>query len=79
MLFDPDRHEPVCDKPWDAGRALATVSAIARGNEQCCDSEWRWPLHPLDDEGDEPPTGFKNLYLGRAGVPRGARHRHRAV
>lgn len=68
MLFDPDRHEPVCDKPWDAASARATLVDIARDIEQCCRSDGRWPLHPLDDEGDEPPTGFKNVYLGRAGV-----------
>ena len=31
-------------------------------------AEGHWPLHPLDDEGDEPRGGFKGLYLGCAGV-----------
>ena len=30
MLFDPARHEALCDTPWDAGRAQAALQDIAR-------------------------------------------------
>ncbi len=68
MLFEPDRHEVLCDAPWDAAQARETVHAIVRDIEQHRLPEGHWPLHPLDDEGDGPPTGFKSLYLGSAGV-----------
>ena len=68
MLFEPDRHEALCDAAWDEALASATIRAIARDIEQNQGIDGHWPLHPLDDAGDEPQTGFKSLYLGRAGV-----------
>lgn len=67
MLFDPDRHEALCDTPWDDTQAHAAIRAIAHDIEQHrVDGHWR--AHPLDDEGDEPADGCKSLYLGSAGV-----------
>jgi Lanthionine synthetase C-like protein len=68
MLFEPDRHEALCDSAWDASRAHETIRSIVQDLEQNRAAAGHWPLHPLDDEGDEPRTGFKNLYLGSAGV-----------
>jgi Lanthionine synthetase C-like protein len=68
MLFAPDRHEALCEAAWDADQALETIRAIVRDIEQHRAAEGHWPLHPLDDEGDTPATGFKSLYLGSAGV-----------
>ena len=68
MLFETDRHEALGTTPWDAVRVRAAIGAIVRDIEARRDSEGQWPLHPLDDEGDAPRTGFKGLYLGSAGV-----------
>src|SRR5688500_3500705 len=68
MLFEPDRHEALCDTPWDASRAREAIRSIVHDIEQNRLVEGHWRLHPLDDEGDEPRTGFKSLYLGSAGV-----------
>ncbi|RQP23014.1 lanthionine synthetase C family protein [Piscinibacter terrae] len=68
MLFDPARHEALTHHAWDAGRAAEAIQAIVRDTEQHRISQGRWPVHPLDDEGDTPATGFKGMYLGSAGV-----------
>ena len=68
MLFEPDRHEPLGDTPWNEARVREAIQSIVHATEQACDSDGHWPLHPLDDEGDEPQTGLKSLYLGSAGV-----------
>ncbi len=68
MLFDPDRHEALGDVPWDASRVRDAIRSIVDDIEHRCVASGRWPVHPLDDEGDTPRTGFKGLYLGRAGV-----------
>jgi hypothetical protein len=68
MLFEPHRHEPLCSAAWDAAQVRAGLRAVVLEIEQQRRHDGRWPLHPDDDEGDEPGTGFKALYLGRAGV-----------
>ena len=68
MLFDPDRHEALCNAAWDAGRAHEAIRSIALDIERLGTAEGHWPVHPLDVEGDTPRTGFKSLYLGSAGV-----------
>ena len=68
MLFDPERHEPLLHIAWDEARAREVIRSIVHDAERARGSNGSWPLHPLDDEGDEPPSGFKSLYLGSAGV-----------
>lgn len=68
MLFEPDRHEALLDTAWDAPHVREVIRSIASDIEQHRSAEGGWPLHPLDDEGDAPPTGFKTLYLGSAGL-----------
>jgi hypothetical protein len=68
MLFEPDRHEALCDTPWDASRAREAVQSIVHDIERNRLAEDHWPVHPLDDEGEALRTGFKGLYLGSAGV-----------
>jgi lantibiotic modifying enzyme len=68
MLFEPQRHEALDDTAWDAELARTALRAIAQEIEQQRLPDGRWPLHPDDDEGDEPRTGIKTLYQGRAGV-----------
>lgn len=71
-LFDPDHHEALVTKPWDAGLAQGAVREIAN----CAVDAARgglWPMHPLDAEGEaaKPACG---LYLGAAGVLWALRH-----
>jgi len=68
MLFDPDRHEALSGAAWDAAHASEAVRSIVLDIERHRLADGHWPLHPLDDAGDEPRTGFKSLYLGSAGV-----------
>lgn len=68
MLFDPDRHETLCASAWDAPRVQDTIRAIVRDIEHQRLPAGHWPVHPLDDEGENLRTGFKSLYLGSAGV-----------
>jgi len=68
MLFEPDRHEALGSTPWDSARAHETLRSIVHDIEQQRGSDGTWPMHPRDDEGDTPRTGFKTLYFGRAGV-----------
>ena len=68
MLCDPARHEPLCDSPWDPARAQAGLQDIVRDIERSRLPQGHWPVHPLDDEGDTPASGFKSLYLGSAGL-----------
>jgi lantibiotic modifying enzyme len=68
MLFEPERHEPLCDTAWDASRALEAIRSIVHDIEQSRVADGRWRVHPLEDEDDPPRTGFKSLYLGSAGV-----------
>lgn len=68
MLFAPDRHEALCSSAWDDSRARAEVAAIVLDIERHRLADGQWRVHPLDDEGDRPRSGFKGLYLGSAGV-----------
>jgi len=68
MLFEPERHEALRDAAWDAPRAREAIRSIVRDIEQDRVAAGHWRVHPLDDDGDAPRTGFKGLYLGSAGV-----------
>jgi len=68
MLFDPGRHETLCDTAWDESAARAAICAIVHDIERSRTPEGHWPVHALDQEGDETGAGFYSLYLGSAGV-----------
>jgi hypothetical protein len=69
MLFDPDRHEPLGDRSWDAARARDAIAAVCRDAEAAFDPERLWPLHPGDWEPGTPEDGvMRGLYLGAAGM-----------
>ena len=68
MIFEPERHEALCDSAWDTSVAREAIRSIVQDIEQNQFAEGHWPVHPLDDEGDTPATGFHSLYLGSAGV-----------
>jgi len=63
MLFEPERHEALRDAAWDAPRAREAIRSIVRDIEQDRVAAGHWRVHPLDDDGDAPRTGFKGLYL----------------
>src|SRR5688572_22443782 len=67
MLFEPGRHEPLLDAQWDAATVQQSVRAIVRDAEEALGSAIVWHAHPLD-EGPEPSTGLKTLYLGASGT-----------
>jgi lantibiotic modifying enzyme len=66
MLFNPDAHEPLTDRAWDAAAVRDAVAAIAADAESAFDPDGLWPPHPLDDlkESDR----LTALYLGASGV-----------
>jgi hypothetical protein len=67
LLFTPEAHEPVLDEPWSAARARTAVAAIVDDSESAFGEGWM--MHPEDvEEGDDPATRFRTVYLGGAGV-----------
>jgi len=68
LLFELDRHEPLLPISWDETQAREAIQSIVRDTERTRSSSGSWPVHPLDEEGAAPRSGFKSLYLGSAGV-----------
>lgn len=68
MLFEPGRHEALCDIAWDESRVRDAIRSMVRDFEQHRAPEGHWGVHALDSNGDDPRAGFKGLYLGSAGV-----------
>jgi hypothetical protein len=67
MLFTPAAHEVLADEPWSAARARTAIAAIAADAERAFADGWT--MHPEDvEEGDDPATRFRTVYLGGAGV-----------
>jgi Lanthionine synthetase C-like protein len=65
MLFDPERHEPLLEGPWNPTAIEAAIREIVADAEQAFDDGW--PSHPEDS--DE-PRRFRTVCLGGAGVIR---------
>ena len=68
MLFDPARHEPLCDTPWSEAVARAAVRAIAGDVCTAFDPLLLWPSHPREREEGDKPVPQPMLYNGAAGV-----------
>lgn len=67
MLFSPEAHEALADESWSAERVRRAISSIAADAESAFDDGWT--MHPEDvEEGDDPATRFRTVYLGGAGV-----------
>ena len=47
-LFDPARHEPLTDQPWDESLARAAIARIAADAHAAFDGDGLWPIHPID-------------------------------
>jgi hypothetical protein len=68
MLFETDRHEPLCESQWSATQAHAAARRIVEDLENALGSNIVWPSHPLDQVANEPSTGCKTLYWGATGA-----------
>ena len=66
VLFEPERHERVTDRPWDEGRASIAIEHIVADTIGDHNSNFGWPVHPLDH--DDPNSFNHHLYFGTAGV-----------
>jgi Lanthionine synthetase C-like protein len=62
-LFEPDRHEPLLDRAWDAGVAADAIVRIATEIQAAASLEGVWPAP--EDAGEPPAMG---LYFGSAGT-----------
>jgi lanthionine synthetase-like protein len=72
MLFDLERHEPLGDHGWNAGRARDAIAAICRDAEAAFDPVRLWAMHPGDWEPGTPEDGvMRGIYLGAAGMLHG--------
>jgi Lanthionine synthetase C-like protein len=66
LLFDPDAHEPLTERAWNAAAVRDAVAAIAADAEAAFDPDRLWTTHPLDEEPES--ARFTTLYLGAAGM-----------
>jgi hypothetical protein len=67
VLFTPEAHEALSDEPWSAERARTAIASIVADAQHAFDDGW--PMHPQDvEDGDDPATRFRTLYIGGAGV-----------
>ncbi|HWN21709.1 MAG TPA: LanC-like protein [Gaiellaceae bacterium] len=67
MLFTPAAHEPLTETLWSEDRVRAAIAAVVADAESAFDDGWT--MHPEDvEEGDDPATRFRTVYLGGAGV-----------
>jgi hypothetical protein len=67
VLFDPDGHEPLTDRPWSDTRVHEAIRAIAQDAEAAFDADALWPAHPRDLDGGPLPA-VASLYLGASGM-----------
>lgn len=65
MLFDPDRHEPLIETPWDEAVARSCIESILRDAVGSFADHGVWLAHPLDRSSTD---GRDDLYLGAAGT-----------
>ena len=67
MLFSPQPHEALHGSSRSAESARRAIAAIVAETEGAFDDGW--PMHPDDvEDGDDPATRFRSVYLGGAGV-----------
>jgi hypothetical protein len=63
-LYDPQRHESLCDEPWNPSVVQTAIDAIV-GEVLQAGNDGLWPAHPLDSDASHPS---RTLYEGAAGV-----------
>jgi hypothetical protein len=65
MIYDPERHMPLCSEIWDPVRVLDTVSRIFEDVCKAMEPCGLWPAHPDEDS----TLGYnKSIYNGAAGT-----------
>src|SRR5690349_4352738 len=67
MLWEPERHEPLTDEPWDEAIARDGIRALAADAERAYDGTTLWPPHELDGPAPS-PNPWTSLYCGASGV-----------
>src|SRR5205823_3603748 len=60
-LYDPARHTPLTEAPWDPAAAQAAIDEILADTRAAYDAERYWPAHPLDEGLSDSST---TLYFG---------------
>ena len=68
LLFDPERHEPLEERPWNERAARAWIAAVAEDAHARFEPRRGWPPHPLDLEGRPAGPPSTSLYAGAGGV-----------
>ena len=68
MLYEPARHEPLGDAPWDEGIARTWIVRFAEDAQRTFSPATLWAPHPRDADSDDPGRPFTMIYLGAAGV-----------
>jgi hypothetical protein len=67
MLWTPEAHETLTERPWDEAWVRDRIELIAEGAERAVGPDGFWKMHPLD--ADEEGTVIRcGLYMGAAGI-----------
>ncbi len=67
MLFSPEAHEALADESWSAAKVRTAIASMVADTEGAFDDGWS--MHPEDaEDGDDPATRLRTVYLGGAGV-----------
>jgi len=65
MLFDPSRHEPLQDIPWNEDRVRTSIRQIVADTESRFTPKGWWPPHPRDlNPGEDAKQPATPLYHG---------------
>lgn len=64
-LFDPDRHTPLVEIPWNEADARAAIAEIVADAVAAFDPDTLWRVHLQDAP---VPDGMAGVYMGAAGV-----------
>lgn len=67
MLYEPDRHEPIVQLPWDATRADAAIRRMVNRATALLISEGKWPV-PKGEEDNWQKAPPATIYLGAMGI-----------
>src|SRR6266540_3156648 len=59
VLYDPEAHEPLEERPWEESRARRAILEIVTDAEEAFDRERLWPAHPNDTNGELPSAPVK--------------------
>jgi hypothetical protein len=66
MLFSPDYHGTLTDRPWDEGWVGARIDRVVADALAAVTDSGLWPEHPDDHDGEFQMP--KSIYMGAAGV-----------